>query len=292
MLRDELRNTPWAKSGHRMFVLVDPALADPFQDAPNRKMPLPVVHENLRGAHRPYLMQCNLRGSVFDLSVDTASQEAGRLRDDLPGARTVCGWLFTSASADRLAEHLACHASLPSSQGARLFRYWDPRVMDLMRTMLSPRQARGLMGPVLGWCWTGRDRHLRAIAGTGQDSDGHAAFQLTDEQRAWLSQAPHVNRAMDVLQDMGYDMASVDPSHLARCICQGQRAWGFSQEHEHVTYALHCLLVHEQFDRLPEVRNAMVAETERGHSAIEALDRFGDAYWQDLANSQSGMAQP
>ncbi|BBA44689.1 hypothetical protein BCCH1_71930 [Burkholderia contaminans] len=291
MLRSELRNTPWAMAGNRIYIVVDPLLGDPFHDLPNWKVPLPIEHESLRGAHRPYLMQAGLHGDVFERSVDIAAQEAERSREDVPGARTVCGWLFTSASASKVAAHLASNALLRSAERARLLRYWDPRVMDLMRAMLSPHQAHALMGLESGWYWTGRDKTLHTLTSRDEGRGLHTALHLTDEQIALLEQAPHINRVLDILQDTGHDVGAVDPLHLARCICQGRQAWAFSDEHEHVIYALHCVLVHEQFDRLPDVRNAMTVEVSQGRSAITALDRFDDTYWQSMANSQSRMGQ-
>lgn len=163
--------------------------------------------------------------------------------------------------------------------------------MDLMRAMLSPHQAHALMGLESGWYWVGRDKTLRTLTSRDEGKGLHTALLLTDEQIALLEQVPHINRVLNILQDTGHDMGAVDPLHLARCICQGRQVWAFSDEHEHVICALHCVPVHEQFDRLPEVRNAMTAEVSQGRSAITALDRFDDAYWQSMANSRSRIGQ-
>lgn len=288
MLRTELQNTHWAKRGTRLHILVDPSLGDPFQDLSSRKVPLPIVHAGLRSAQRPYLIQSRLQGEPFDPSVELAAREAERLRDDVPGARALCGWLFTSESTDKLASHLARQALLPTPDGERLLRYWDPRVMDLMSSMLSAEQARELPGPLHAWYWLARDASLSALNEPSQIrcQQTQWALRLSDEQTHILQLAPDVNRTLDILQDAGHDMREVAPLQLARCILQGRSTWGLSTEQEHVAYALHCVLAHEYFDQIPEVHEAMTTQVRKGHSAIKALDQFNDAYWKNVADSQ------
>ncbi len=278
MLRTELLETADAKRGERLHILIDPIMGDPFPDLPGRKTPLTVVHEGLREAQRPYLLRTHIQGELFDQSTLLATQEATRQRDDAPGVRSVCGWWFTSASTDHLAKHLARHALLPDPNGTRLLRYWDPRVMDLLQLLLDTKQHATLTGPASLY-WAGRDAHLRTLPATTNIHDAQTALQLTEEQRQFLLQAPHVNGTLDLLQDAGHDMSSIEPLRLARSIRRGGQTWRFTTAREHITYGLYCALVDDHFDQRQEVHAAMVSAAQAGHSAIYALDQFDDTYW-------------
>lgn len=293
MLRDELQNSPWAKHGKRLYILVDPMLGDPFPDASGSKVPLPIIHSGLHASQRPYLLPSNRRGKLLAASVELASLEAQRLRDDMPGARTLCGWLFTSIASDRVAEHLAAQALLPSLEGTRLLRYWDPRVMDLLHDLLTPSQASGLRGPANGWYWVARNGRLQNLSSPDPDNRWKPSLKLSlsDEQFAVLQQMPTINLTLDILQDQGHDLAQPSPLQLARHLRSGRHVWGIESEREQVIYALHCVLVGEQFDRIPEVHHAMLSAFTQGRSVIDALEQFDDAYWQNHGKALSGRIE-
>ncbi|HBN9879245.1 TPA: DUF4123 domain-containing protein [Pseudomonas aeruginosa] len=292
MLRTELLDTPSAKSGSRLHILIDPTLDDPFPEQASRKVPLPIVHEGLRAAHRPYLLRANIQGKQFERSLLLATQEAARQRDDVPGARAICGWIFTTVTSDALAEHLAHHGLLPTSEGVRLLRYWDPRVMDLMCPMLESHQLHALMGPAVAWHWAGRDAHLRTLLAPASSGSSRYSLELTPEQQQVLAHAPHVNGTLDILQDGGHDMSSTEPLHLARSIRRGAQTWHLTTASEHITYGLYCALVDEHFDQRPEVHTAMAAAVRAGDSAIDALDQFDDAYWSQPHHSAPRTPNP
>lgn len=292
MLRTELLETSGAKRGERLHILIDPILGDPFPELPGKKTPLPVVHDGLREAHRPYLLRAHIQGELFDQSTLLATQEATRQREDTPGARSICGWWFTTASTDHLAKHLAGHALLPDANGARLLRYWDPRVMDLLWLMLDATQHTALMGAASGLHWAGRDGHLRTLPATTGTHDTRAMLQVTDEQRQCLQQAAHVNGVLDLLQDAGHDLTRIEPLHLAYSIRHGGQVWRLTTAREHITYGLYCALVDEHFDQRPEVHTAMAAAVRAGDSAIDALDQFDDAYWSQPHHSAPRTPNP
>jgi hypothetical protein len=273
-----------------LYALVDCALHDPLADMPEREnaIAVPVRHPDVADARRPYLLALGEfgRDRRIDETLQLACDQARRHASQRAHGRSICGWLAASGSPHTLAWQLAKASHQMIEGHSRLFRYWDPRVLDVLPGLLETTQAQALFRPVSGWWWLDRNAALRgaALQRAGHEASAvPAAFKLAPAQIERLRQVESVNRCLDVWQDLQHDPeADGVRDRIARLIAAGTRKWGLQTDREQVSYALYALLVHVGFDEDAEARAAMQAARAAGTSPIEALVRFDEAYWDRL----------
>lgn len=71
--------------------------------------------------------------------------------------RTVCAWVFSPAAPDHLVAALSRRLSMRYPNGKSIYlRYFDPRVMPRLQTLLHPRADHAFLTPVQTWCALGR----------------------------------------------------------------------------------------------------------------------------------------
>jgi hypothetical protein len=272
------------------YVLVDCALHDPLAGMPEREnaIVVPVRHPDVADARRPYLLALGEfgRDRRIDETLQLACDQARRHASQRAHGRSVCGWLAASGSPHTLAWQLAKASQQMIEGHARLFRYWDPRVLDVLPGLLETSQAQALFRPVSGWWWLDRNAALRCapLQRAGHDTGAApAAFKLAPTQIERLRQVESVNRCLDVWQDLRHDPeAEGVRDRIARLIAAGTAKWDLQTDRDQVSYALYALLVHGGFDEDAEARAVMLAARAAGTSPIEALAQFDEAYWDRL----------
>lgn len=285
-LREQLLAQALAAPHLELYALVDPTLGDTLRDVPTyaERIPLPIRYRELNAEHRPYLLRLGDfgRDDAIEKTVSVAVAEAAGASQVAPHARTICGWLQSCLPNAALASHLASHAVLSSSSGSRLLRFWDPRVMDMLATLLTSDQRARLLPQSCRMLWVGRDARLRQLDGVGRGETGrsHASHDWLDAtQLALLSEAAIVNRVLDVLQDTAHDLSTIVPGDLARCIQSGTLRWGLRSERDRVMYGVYSVLAGDGFDQRTEILEAMQRATRDGVSAITALEQFDGYDW-------------
>lgn len=279
------------KNAHgRLCVLIDPILVDPLRDAPTRAeaIVLPLRRRDLKDEQRPYLLALGDfgRDQAIESSIGVAISEAMHLDDSAPRARSVCGWI-RSGSPKELASHMAGCAALTLQGESRMLRHWDPRIMDILAALVNPTQRQCLLRHATARYWLRRDGAIQSIVldQAAAEPEAASALRLDDGQLDLLVQAGYVNRALDVLQEMGHDMAALSPAKLARNLRAGMQSWRLDTERDRVMYLVYVAMVGEGFDRTPEVHARMLAAQASGSSVMDALDAFDDAYWQSLGST-------
>lgn len=289
MLREQLLAAATAEPSRALYVLVDPTLGDTLQNVATHaeRAPLPILYRGLSAKHRPYLLRLGHfgRDDAIEQSVSVAAAEAIGISTGTPRARTVCGWLLSGMQGSALASHLASHAVVAGSSGPRLLRFWDPRVMDMLTTLLTPEQRTRLMRQVDRMFWVGRGARLRHLTG----NDGRAVQWevaashdwLNADQLAVLSDTAIVNCVLDVLRYSTHDVSTIDPCELTRSIQLGSSRWELRSERDRVMYGVYCVIGGYGFDQRPKIAEAMQQATLDGASAMTALEKFDDYDWCD-----------
>jgi Domain of unknown function (DUF4123) len=291
-LSEQLFSATQGVDARSLHVVVDRVLADPLSDECQRasRTEIPIKHDEIKKQHQPYLLQLGHvgRDETVRKTLELGLKQALRGVEERPYGRTICGWIAFDVPVDRVARHLGKSALLRTNKGVRVFRFWDPRVFDLLSPSLSADQIKALLGPVSSWCWLGRDGSLRTMVRGYQSSSrsmDQTQLSLGADQITSLSIAEYVNRTLDVLQDMGKDVSDTRlPARLAQSMMYGSIQWKLGTDFEYVTYALYCVLVGQDFDKAPKVFEVMRRANVTGASPIEALNSFDESYW-DLLKS-------
>lgn len=279
-----------SRSPHgRLHVLVDTVLGDPLADAATRcdATALPIKHPDLKADHRPYLLTLGDFGRdlAIEKSLSLGLGQALRSADELMQGRSICLWILSDADSEDLALHLASQARVRIERDMKLFRFWDPRVMDTLEHLLRPEQVNNLLGPVSTCLWLNRAGEFAALRADEDFSSNGAlpGIRWDNHQLDLLKNVELVNRALDVLQDMGKPVVGAQLRlDLDGILAKGARDWKLQTDRELVTYAMYGHLIGAQFDRVAEVRDAMLEAENAGTSPVDALDQFDEHYWQNL----------
>lgn len=284
-IRKELADQLDPSDGINLYLLVDPATSDPLATLPARThaIPVRVRHPELSARQLPYLIKLGDLGrdEAADHSIALSLAQAARTPEMQESGRSVCGWLQSDLPIDALAVQLASCATLPIDRQLRLFRYWDPRTLDLLRELLEPHQRNALLGTVSAWWWVARDGSLRSMRNDRAGSS--VPFSPTPDQVAALRHAHILNRVLDVLQDMQHGVTAPGlATRVLDSVFGGKEKWQFESERDSVMYALYGLLVHPRFDRDTRVKQVMQQAHLEKTSAMDALGVFDDEFWGSL----------
>lgn len=289
-LRDRLLDLTSRSPYSGLHVLVDTVLGDPLADAATRSdaIALPIKHQDLKADHQPYLLKLGDFGRdlAIEKSLSLALGQALRCADELTLGRSICLWILSDADSEELALHLAGQSRVRVGRDMKLFRFWDPRVMDTLEHLLRPEQANNLLGPASTCLWLNRAGEFAAlrVADDFPKNGTSSGIQLDNRQLDLLKNVELVNRALDVLQDMGKPVVGTQVRlDLDGIIAKGAREWKLQTDRELVTYAMYAHLIGAQFDQVTEVRDAMLEAKNAGTSPVDALDQFDERYWQTLA---------
>jgi hypothetical protein len=272
-----------------LHVLVDMVLGDPLADAATRSnaAALPIKHPDMKADHQPYLLKLGDFGRdlAIEKSLSLGLGQALRSSDELMQGRSICLWILSDANSEELALHLASQARIGVGRDMKLFRFWDPRVMDTLEHMLRPEQVNNLLGPASTCLWLNRAGDFAELR-VADDSSTNGALpgiRLDNHQLDLLRNVELVNRALDVLQDMGKPVVGAQLRlDLDGILAKGGREWKLQTDRELVTYAMYGYLIGAEFDQVAEVRDAMLEADNAGTSPVDALDQFDERYWQTL----------
>ncbi|WP_427306815.1 DUF4123 domain-containing protein [Cupriavidus sp. H39] len=286
-LRDTLFSDIDQMEGAKLYVLVDTVLHDPLARVPAREkaVSLPISYAGIPSDRRPYLAPLGDIGRDFSLddSLSVAIEQALREEDHREFGRSVCGWVASHATTEILAKRLAECSVMGVNYQRRLFRYWDPRVLDLLSWALTSKQRENFFSCASGWWWLGRDASLRKVIALESDSWCSSQVVLGNEQLQVLMLAESTNRTLDVLQDMDHaSFTSELQQRVAKAMRKAVETWELDTQEEQIRYALFAVLIGPEFDAHPLVRGAMLKAKEERRSPLSGLDAFTDDWWSSL----------
>jgi len=142
---------------------LDQRLIDPIRALP-QQWPLTDPYYGEAIERTPLLVTLTMDNlPLLDITALIAAEAA--LDPALP-APTVCAWLQSGASTERLAGHLRRHLDLrlEGHKKSVFFCNFDPRVIPLLPHMLDAAQIARLLGPVSRWLVPGRDAQLLEVS--------------------------------------------------------------------------------------------------------------------------------
>lgn len=187
---------------HRLFEAHQYALINPLQI--DRRIALlwpcePIVPKELLGQEHllPYLLK---PGEMTPDARLVALEETVQYARD-HGRSPFSALLKCDAGSHQVRNHLARMMVRKFEGEQMLFRYYDPRVWNALKWMLSPSQLDALLGPVKSWT------ALASQGGRWQsyESKGHNkdAPQPTSDQLHAISSLASVNRVIERLRQEG-----------------------------------------------------------------------------------------
>lgn len=271
-----------------VHLLIDPTLADPLPELEGvgrECIEIPISKTLMSEAHRPYLVPVREvgRDPLIDAALAHSMCEV-KGRSSVPaGARSICAFVACRASTIEMARSLAQSAMVILEGDRRLFRFWDPRVMDLLPQFISIDEISRLIAPVERWCWIARDGRAETLE---LDEEPRPIRPANTPNPKIFLNFGLINQVLDALNLDSTSYRAVDFTQIDRDIREGQVRWNLQSQYEMVSYALHRHLVGRSFDDEGQVRMHMESAVRDGKSPITALESFDELFWATLAARQ------
>lgn len=279
-----------------VMVLIDRAVADPFEEATNldeaTRQVVRIAHDDLSEDKLPYLLCLSTperSERLLNATVRLAVQEAQANLRSSRQIRSVCAWIQLQDSAEAaaqkdglaLAMHVARASVARSPEGERrLFRYFDPRVLERLEAVARPGQWAHLLGRSATWHYLGRDLSLRTVRSPAS-AEGEASFDAP--QWARLARIGWVNELLPQAAEWGLsgpatEVAERIDAQLARA--QGR---GLLTDTDCMTFATCAFCVHPRFDEHPVFARALAAAGRGELSFADAAASLDEQQLEDVA---------
>lgn len=277
--------------GWTTFMLIDPILGDPLGDIggeERERTSLPINPTLMSEVHFPYLIMLGEvgRDSLIDSALERAIDEVDGRQGLVAGARSVCAFFVTKHSSKMVAKRLAESASVRVDGERRLFRFWDPRVMDLLTRFAGSDEIETLLSPAERWCWIARDGRAESLTMVAESQN--SKLQLLNTER--FLNFGRINKFFDVLKSDAFAIRKIDCVSVDRIMRKGLEKWLLQSDYEVVSYALHSILLGEGFDDDEQVRWHMDNGIREGRSPVVELEALSEVFWTALSERLGQVA--
>ncbi|MEC7118385.1 MAG: hypothetical protein VXW65_00575 [Pseudomonadota bacterium] len=303
-----------ARQSPMMGVWLDPTLDSPLLGAlqaailPDHVVEFKKIHDELphclrmlNGRSQQIQDQQWLQDSLLYARYET---ELALAADADPRyGRSICLWLprpqaWDSASIRPLQKmaQLLDHTGQP-----RYLRYWDPRVLMILESILTPEQygrLYQLLHPCFYLDWDGQLCQLTAPSASQQHFPlCQTPYQMSLNHAQWqqLEQVLWVNRAIRMVAQWSHELideSNLDKRKLIPRLYQCfQRAakYGFLGENDAYVFVTLALTVHWHFDQHPIVQPYLTHPT--AVSLADTLLPISEQQWQSIAQTDKAQKQ-
>jgi hypothetical protein len=260
------------------FALIDRVGAG---DIPSDWPLIPLVPQGLENeAHLlPALLPCTHLTDSQQMQLIESLEHAHR--DHSPP--TVMTFVDSSADLEKIRAHWLRQLVIRLPQGGRaLLRSYDPRVFVQLQWMLRPAQTKQLFGPITRWT-TYLGRGWYSAAPPNVMAEDEAATQLNAAQTNQLARIGNINQVLDKLP------LALKQQHetTSRCIdnlLQRAQEHGLQREDEQISFAIHGMTIHPDFDRHPTINRLITTLDREEQTYCDAVAMLDAAAWQNIAN--------
>jgi hypothetical protein len=190
----------------------------------------------------------------------------------------ICAMLESTELYGPIQEQLSERLLLPKpTEGAAVFRYYDPRVFRHLRWILKAEQLGGLLGLVDSWTYL--DPEEGWVTVERPKCDGATAFEVSRDQYAAIARIELVEQAIDLLRTSRMSSTADTPRQLHAQLVKGE-GYGLSAD-DLLAFSLHGTLVSPHFDRHPRVGAVLASREETSY--CDATAAWTERDWQTIA---------
>lgn len=254
-------------------------------------MRIPIKHPDITPANSPYLIVIGderTQERLVSKTLELAARECLKGIDTARSSRAICGWLpvdsTTASNPAALLRGLAACATVERSSDKPLyFRYFDPRVMAQLESVLSPGQRRALIHPALGWLFLHPAGRMHALELGVDAAVGHESFSMTREQLSELDRVPWLQQLRFQSRQWG-TAAPPEDAQLDIALAQAQRAGLMAQE-DCLVHATCSFLLGPSFHAHEYVSSLLEASQGVPGRFASGMARLTDVQLQEIRDS-------
>lgn len=222
---------------------------------------------------------------LLTLSALRAQEEQGRHK------RYVCGWIISSAGAQRLSAHIVSLGQLPVEHGQAFFPIHEPLRLELLASTFR-RNDEGPWWPIRHWLLPTSSGTSSVLTGvperrTPPDTRATAVQQDASLVSSLLSSWQRALRLpLTYAPARWQGPSALPPQAAAQAYLQIQQArrLGLSHQHDILTLALHRLMLHPRLYEHAGVR-ALIEQAVQGQAPLgKLLAPYNDTAWQRVVS--------
>ena len=248
-------------------------------DAPHDWPVIPLVPQGLeKEAHLlPALLLCTEMSETQQMQLLELFEQSHIQDQQLP----VVTFLHSDMDKNRLQIHWMKQLLIRLPQGGNaLLRSYDPRVFIQLQWILQPEKIKELFGPVTRWTIY-QDGNWRSFHPPEVDNLIHT--KLNVKQVDQLVRIGCINQVFDKLPDANRrDRIAIGRSIDA--LLSRAQEHNFKQEAEQITFALHGMTIHSDFDKHPRVKRMIDEIDPEEQTYCDAAALLDETVWQEIAN--------
>ena len=214
------------------------ALRDPiFEETPDRSPALVALNFQRDG-------DADLLRQTVQIALDEATADR---------ERTVCAWLFAQAVPEHLVAALSRRLAVRYPNGKSIYlRYFDPRVMPRMQTLLHPRAGSTLLIPVQTWCALGRHQQWLRFDAPSPLPNAESVY-VSPTLAAAIDRIELINSAARMASAAGYSWLHDRDEELDAALLTAH-ASGLQAPEQQLQYAFLAVAHGQAFTQHPSLR--------------------------------------
>jgi hypothetical protein len=163
-----------------------------------------------------------------------------------------------------------------------LLRWFDPRVLELIRLWLRPDQISALLGPVKAWMFIDGAGRLQVL--TPEVKNDWAEPKIDAPQWAKLRRAGLINQLLPLASQWGAPAADKrEIVSLLDHILARSEAQGLSSEADAMVFVSCALNVHSRFDEHPAFAALLSGAKGGGAPFSESAAALGESVLEEVA---------
>lgn len=268
---------------YHLYELIDPLLSDPglgdakdwdecvfidnpFFDHPrNKRLRL----QPMTGSSVAIWKKINARRELVDSAPDQP--------------RALCGWVISQYPMEPIARFMSQQLLQTKPSGRKaLLRYYDPRVMQRLWSILSREQLSTLVSSLEHWLFLDHAGQLRVIS-TQSGLRKYRQISIAEEQWRKIDRIGLINRTLAHFAKLAplSELDDADIENLDRLLAVAERE-GVDDDSSRMAFAIHGLGSSLAFYRHPKVMRVLASCREGGDYRLLTQEWSKDV-WQRIA---------
>lgn len=204
--------------------------------------------------------------------------------------RSLCGWVISPHPISSISRHISRRLGQQKPSGRQaLLRYYDPRVLQCLQSILDRNQLALLLGPIHHWVFIDHAGCFRVFSSCPQ-SMTQSEFSLSDSQWLSIDRIGLLNKTlaigaevMDIRQLNDQDIANLDR------LLQVAEFEGISDDNACMIFALQGVRLPLNFHHHPDITH-LFQRCREGERYQELVREWGPGIWQRIAEESKENA--
>lgn len=267
----------------QISALIDPLIVDPgIGDAEDLSSCATVRNPFLDQPPLQRLRLQPIQGSASEIW--KSMSVCGELSLSPGDPRSLCGWIISPRPISSISRHIARRLGQQKPSGRQaLFRYYDPRVLQRLQSILGEEQLAFLLGPIHHWLFIDHAGCFRVFSSFPQNMT-QSALLLSDSQWLSIDRIGLLNKTLSIGAGV-MDIRQLDDQDITNLdrLLQIAECEGISDDDARMIFALQGVRLPPNFHRHSEMIHVF-RRCREGERYQELVRTWSREAWQRIAD--------